>query len=175
MPALAGIYLIFVLPQGVVNSVETGKKIACQDSGPRQAFLIGSATNVRPLQRDDQVKIASTLSVPVDLVSLSALFSKRCLLNDVGYDGTMCCGGDYFLIANNGQETVAKIETMLSVNCGSDLCKIVGKGYFYSYHQDAVGQISRNYWNGFSKVEKNPARGVTFFFGREHAEESSVV
>ena len=156
------IYLYF-FPQGVVNSVETGKKIAQQYSAPRQAFLIGSATNVRPLQRDDQLKVASALSVPVDLVSSSALFSKRCLLNDVGYDGTMCCSGDCFLIANSGQQTVVKIETMLSVNCGSDLCRIVGMGYLYSFHQDAVGQISCNYWTGFSKIDKNPARDVTFF------------
>ena len=108
----------FFLSQGVVNSVKTRKKIACQDSAPRQAYLIGSATNIRPLQRDIQLKIASVLSVPVDLVSSSALFSKRCLLNDVGYDGTMCCCGDYVLIASNGQEIVVKIETMLSVNCG---------------------------------------------------------
>ena len=109
------------------------------------------------------MKIASVLSVPVDLVSSSALFSKRCLLNDVGYDGTMCCCGDYVLIASNGQEIVVKIETMLSVNCGSDLCRIVGMGYLYSFYRDAVGQIFCNYWTGFSKVQKNPVRDVTFF------------
>ena len=153
----------FFLSQSVVNSVKTGKKIACQDSAPRQAYLIGSATNIRPLQRDIQLKIASVLSVPVDLVSSSALFSKRCLLNDVGYDGTMCCCGDYVLIASNGQEIVVKIETMLSVNCGSDLCRILGMGYLYSFYRDAVGQIFCNYWTGFSKVQKNPVRDVTFF------------
>ena len=109
------------------------------------------------------MKIASVLSVPVDLVSSSALFSKRCLLNDVGYDGTMCCCGDYVLIASNGQEIVVKIETMLSVNCGSDLCRILGMGYLYSFYRDAVGQIFCNYWTGFSKVQKNPVRDVTFF------------
>ena len=166
---------IFFLSQGVVNSVETGKKIACQDSAPRQAYLIGSATNIRPLQRDSQLKTASALSVPVDLVSSSALFSKRCLLNDVGYDGTMCCSGDYVLIANNGQEIVVKIETMLSVNCGSDLCRIVGMGYLYSFHRDAFGQISCNYWTGFSKVEKKSSKRCHLFSGREHLEKSSVI
>ena len=99
----------------------------------------------------------------MDLVSSSALFSKRCFLNNVGYDGTMCSSGDCFLLAKNGQETVVKIETLLSVNCGNDLCKILGKGYSYPFHQDADGQISRNYWNGFPKVEKNPSNEVTFF------------
>lgn len=137
--------------------------ISSGDAAPRQAFLIGSATNVRPLQRDYQLKISRMLAVPMDLVSSSALFSKRCFLNNVGYDGTMCCSGDSFLVANNGQETVVKIETLLSVNCGNDLCKILGKGYLCPFHQDADGQISCNYWTGFPKVEKNPSNEVTFF------------
>ena len=171
---LEGIY-IFFLSQGIVNSVETGKKIARQDSAPRQAYLIGSATNIGPLQRDCQLKRASALSVPVDLVTSSALFSKRCLLNVVGYDGTMCCRGDYILIANNGQESVVKIETMLSVNCGSDLCRILGMGYLYSFHRDAVGQISCNYWTDFAKVEKNPVIDVTFFLAENILSEKSSV
>lgn len=84
-------------------------------------------------------------------------------MNNVGYDGTKCCSGDCFLIAKNGQETVVKIETLLSLNCGDDLWKLLGKGYLYSFHQDAHGQISHNYWTGFTKVEKFPVNEVTFF------------
>ena len=168
-------FIYFFLSQGVVNSVETGKKIACQDSAPRQAYLIGLATNIRPLQRDSQLKLAIALSVPVDLVSSSALFSKRCLLNDVGYDGTMCCSGDYVIIANNGQETVVKIETMLSVNCGSDLRRIVGMGYLYSFHRDAVGQIFFQLLDWFLQGWKKSSKRCHFFSGREHLEKSSVI
>jgi len=57
-----------VLFQGVVSSVETARKIASKDSSPRQAFLIGSATNVKPLMRDDQSKIARALAVPLEKV-----------------------------------------------------------------------------------------------------------
>ena len=68
--------------------------------------------------RDDQSKIARALAVLLEKVSSSALFSNICFLNNVGYDGTNCCSGDCFLIAKNGQETVVKIETLLSLNCG---------------------------------------------------------
>ena len=67
-----------------MSSVETARKIATKDSSPRQAFLIGSATNVKPLLRDDQSKIARALAVPLEKVSSSALFSNRCFLNNVG-------------------------------------------------------------------------------------------
>ncbi|CAH3199083.1 unnamed protein product [Porites evermanni] len=53
----------------------------------------------------------------------------------------MCCCGDYVLIASNGQEIVVKIETMLSVNCGSDLCRIVGMGYLYSFYQNILRKV----------------------------------
>ena len=82
--------------QGVVGSVETGRKIATKDSAPRQVFLVGSASNIKPLQRADQLKPAEAVAVPLELVSSTALFSNRCLLNKVGYDGTMCCSGDVF-------------------------------------------------------------------------------
>ena len=114
--------------------------------------------------RDDQLQIARALAVPLEQVSSSALFSNRCFLNNVGYDGTKCNSGDCFLIAKNGQETVVKIETLPSLNCGYDLWKILGKGHLYSFHQDTSGQISYNYWTGFTKVEKFPANEGTFFF-----------
>ena len=86
--------------------------------------------------------------------SSTALFSNRCLLNKVGYDGTMCCSGDVFLILNNAQETVVKIETLLSVRCGSNFCNIFRKGYMYQLHYDFSGQISCNYWTGFPRLPK---------------------
>ena len=100
------------------------------------------------------------------------LYLNRCYLNNVGYDGTKCCSGDCFLIAINGQETVVKIETLLSLNCGDDLWKLLGKGYLYSFHQDAHGQISHNYWTGFTKVEKFLGNEVTFFQVRTSCENS---
>ena len=33
----------------------------------------------------------------------------------------------------------------------------------YSFHQETSGQISYNYWTGFTKVEKFPANEATFF------------
>ena len=81
-----------------MSSVETARKIASKDSSPRQAFLIGSATNIKPLMRDDQSKIARALAVPLEKVPSSASFSNRCFLNNVGYDGTKCCSGDCFLL-----------------------------------------------------------------------------
>lgn len=98
--------------------------------------------------RDDQSKIARALAVPLQKVSSSALFLNRCYLNNVGYDGTKCCSGDCFLIAINGQETVVKIETLLSLNCGDDLWKSLGKGYLYSFPQDAHGQSISQLWLG---------------------------
>ena len=47
-------------------------------------------------------------------MSSSASFFKRHFLNNVGYDGTMCCSGNYFLIASNGQEAV-KIGKLMEV------------------------------------------------------------
>ena len=92
-----------------------------------------------------------------------------------GYDGTFCCSGACILIANNGQESVVKIETMLSVNCGSDLCRILEIGCLYSFHRGAVGQISCNYWTNFGKVEKKSSKRCHFFSGREHLEKISVI
>lgn len=73
---------------------------------PRDAFLIGSVSNIKPLTMGDQDKIAELLCVLSWKVPEATFNSKRCFKSDIAFNGTVFAFGDNFIVSANGQEHI---------------------------------------------------------------------
>lgn len=130
---------------------------------PRDAFLIGSASNIKPLTIADQDKIAEVLCVPRSKVPEAAFVSKRCFKPDIGFNGTVFSCSDNVIVSANGQETVVHVQGFFAVNNDGNLYRLLGHGVCYPLHLTENGQVDTHYWSGFVKVECPPCSNSIVF------------
>lgn len=123
---------------------------------PRDAFLIGSASNIKPLTRVYQDKISQLLSIPRWKVPEASFTSKRCFKPDIGFDGTVFACGDNVIVSVSGQETVVQLQGFMSVNNEGAMHSLLGHGVCYPLHLTDNGQVDTHYWSGFVKVGCQP-------------------
>lgn len=79
------------------------------EPSPRDAFLIGSLSNIKPLTMGDQDKIAELLCAPSWKVPEATFVSKRCFKADIGFNGTVFAFGDNVIVPAYGQEHIVQL------------------------------------------------------------------
>jgi len=134
---------------GIACFCETAKALSQMEPPPRDAFLIGSASNIKPLTRVDQDKISQLLSIPCWKVPEAAFTSKRCFKPDIGFDGTVFACGNNVIVSVSGQETVVQLRGFMSVNNEGAMHSLLGHGVCYPLHLTDNGQVDTHYWSGF--------------------------
>lgn len=112
---------------------------------PRDAFLIGSVSNIKPLTMGDQNKIAELLCVPSWKVPEATFVSKRCFKPDIGFNGTVFTFGDNVIVSSNGQEHIVQLQGFFSVNTDDNLNSLLGHGFFYPLHLTETGVVDTHY------------------------------
>ena len=120
-----------LLFKGIVSSSDSAKVLTQMEPAPRKAFLVGSMSNIKPIEGFDRHKIAERLSISPLEVPVAAISTKRCFKQDTGFDGTAFACGDNVITLVNGQETVVQLQGFLSVRSEGDFCSLLGQGMCY--------------------------------------------
>jgi len=149
--------------QGIASSTDTAKVILKTECSPREAFLIGTSSNIEPLGKNDCEKIAELFNINPTKVPVGAYTTKRCFKPHIGYDGTVFHSGDTAIVFINEKETVVHLQGFLSVFIKGDLYSLLGSGICYLPHITDTGQEDTNYWSGFTNVKKQPSTFSVFF------------
>lgn len=95
---------------------------------PRRSFLVGSLSNIKPIEGENRHKVAELLSISPLEVPVAAFATKRCFKQDTGFDGTAFACGDNVIVLVNGQEAVVQLQGFLSVRNQGDFCSLLGQG-----------------------------------------------
>lgn len=134
--------------------MDTAKALSKMAYPRREGFLIGSTSDVQPIESGDRYRIAQLLCVFPAQVPVGAFFTKRCFKSDIGFDGMVFGVGDYAIVSVNEKETVVRLQGFLSVsNQDDDIYNLFAKGVCYPFHLTDTGQPDTNFWNGFKKVK----------------------
>ena len=112
---------------------------------PRDAFLIGSVSNIKPLTMGDRDKIAELLCVLSWKVPEATFVSKRCFKSDIAFNGTVFAFGDNFIVSANGQEHIVQLQGFFSVNTDGNLNSLLGHGFLYPLHLTETGVVDTHY------------------------------
>ena len=126
------------------------------EPSPRKAFLVGSMSNIKPIEGDDRHKIAELLGISPMEVPVAAFSTKRCFKQDTGFDGTAFACGECVIALINGQETVIQLQEFLSVRSEIGFCSLFCKGICYPLQIRDNGEADRSFWSGFVKVKYQP-------------------
>ena len=141
-------------------SVEAAKVICCKKS--HHALLLGSSIGVSQLTSENHIKIATALSLPPAEISGVCTNTKKCFLSNIGYEGLVLSSNDK-VVRSGGSEAVVCVQKFLSVRCRGEDYQLLGEGNVKPFQQDVSGQIDVNFWNGFPKVQMQPASETVFF------------
>lgn len=144
-----------------MRSVEAAKVI-CHKKG-RHALLLGSSKGVSQLTSENHIKIATALSLPPVEISAVSTNTKKCFLSNIGYEGLVLSSNDNIIVRLGGSEAVVCVQKFLSVRCKGEDCQLLGEGNVKPFQQDGSGKIDVNFWNGFPKVQMQPASETVFF------------
>lgn len=110
--------------QGRACSNDTAKALSQMEPAPRRAFLVGSMSNIKPIEGDNCHKIAELLGISPLKVPVAAFSTKRCFKQETGFDGTAFACGEYVIALVNGQETVIQLQEFLSVCSEGDFSSL---------------------------------------------------
>ncbi|XP_044180413.1 uncharacterized protein LOC114950378 [Acropora millepora] len=141
---------------GIACSNDTAKVLSQMEPSPRRAFLVGSMSNIKPIEGDDRHKIAELLGISPMEVPVAAFSTKRCFKQDTGFDGTAFACGECVIALINGQETVIQLQEFLSVRSEIGFCSLFCKGICYPIQIRDNGEADRSFWSGFVKVKYQP-------------------
>ena len=112
---------------------------------------------------ENHIKIATALSLPPVEISAVSTNTKKCFLNNIGYKGLVLSSNDNIIVRLGGSEAVVCVQNFLSVRCRGEDCQLLGEGNVKPFQQDGRGQLDVNFWNGFPKVQMQPASETVFF------------
>ena len=148
--------ILLISFQGIACSNDTAKVLSQMEPSPRRAFLVGSMSNIKPIEGDDRHKIAKLLGISPMEVPVAAFSTKRCFKQDTGFDGTAFACGEYVIALVNGQETVIQLQEFLSVRSEIGFCSLFCKGICYPLQIRDNGEADRSFWSDFVKVKCQP-------------------
>ena len=143
-----------------MRSVEAAKAI-CRKKGSHALFL-RSSKGFSQLTSENHIKIATALSLPPAEISAVSTNTKKCFLSNIGNEGLVLSSNDN-IVRLGGSEAVVCVQKFLSVRCKGEDCQLLGEGNVKPFQQDGSGQIDVNFWNGFPKVQMQPASETVFF------------
>ncbi|EDO34461.1 predicted protein [Nematostella vectensis] len=143
---------------GIASSIETARMAVFRNDVPSQSFLLGAMDNMTLLERDERIKVAHTLNVPLQKIPQFSFSSKKCFLPDKGYEGTVCSSGESVVVMLEQNEIVMKLDKFLSVKDNTESYKLLAKGYLFCNVYTDNGQTVKHFWSGFTYVESNPER-----------------
>jgi len=132
------------------------------NEGSPKSFLLGSMDNMCLLEEEDRKGISNTLNVPVHNVLEFAFASKKCLLADKGFEGTICVSGESVIILIPQGEVVMKVDKFLSIKDNTESYQRLVKGNLYEYVFTENGQPVKQFWSGFIDVKSNPQTEAVF-------------
>ncbi|KAK3731612.1 hypothetical protein QZH41_015866, partial [Actinostola sp. cb2023] len=143
--------------QRITSSVETARLVTEKkpDHQPKQALLIGSASNIKPLGDQERGTVAMALSVPEWKVPCGVFVCKKCLKPDIGFNGTVFACGETIIVLVDGKEIVVQLQGFWSVQNG-DSYTLLGYGVCFPYSLLENGLVDTHYWSGFVKVLSKP-------------------
>lgn len=144
-------------------SNDTAKVLSQMEPPPRRSFLVGSLSNIKPIEGENRHKVAELLSISPLEVPVAAFATKRCFKQDTAFDGTAFACGDNVIVLVNGQEAVVQLQGFLSVRNQGDFCSLLGQGVCYPFGVRDNGEAERNFWSDFVKVECQPLANSMFF------------
>lgn len=107
----------------------------CRKEG-RQSLLLGSSKGVLQLTSENHIKIATALSLPLTEISAVSTTTKKCFLNNVGYEGLVLSSNDNIIVRLGGSEAVVCVQKFLSVRCEGQDCLLLGEGNIKPFQQD---------------------------------------
>ncbi|XP_031555294.1 uncharacterized protein LOC116292172 isoform X2 [Actinia tenebrosa] len=147
---------------GIASSVDTTKVAIDMKITPSTSLLLGAIGNISFLEEADRRKLANILSVPLHNVSEVAYISKKCLMADRSFDGTVFKSGETAVITINQLEVVVKLDIFLSLRVkGDESYQLLVKGHIHPYCTVNEEQ-AKHFWTGFVSVKNTPFGEAAF-------------